>query len=578
MSERAAMDNSPQKQIKPANLIYGKDDSVPAASMAPLAVQQVVLVASDAVYPLLLVLSIGGSLDMAQNMISLMMIALGIGTVLQAMRGRIVGSGFLCGQETGFIAPSFMAMQAGGLPLLCGMTMAAGVFQMFFSRIIERLRILFPVEIVGSIMLFALPVYLTAAIPAFFGLENGSLPDRRVVQLSLVTVGTIVGLHIWGNRRCQEYALFAGIVVGYLGAHLFGLISAEQYEKLQAAKWLALPSLDHGGFRFDPLLLPAFLITSLANSVDTVGNLTLCQKLNDEQWKRLDFASIRGGLLAEGMGNICSGLLGTLGQGTNGASVGMAAATGATSRQIGFVTGALLIGLGFVPKLSVFFAIMPKSVIGALLIVSVAFFLPPAMQLCTSRMLDARRILVVGISTAFAYGVALTPELGKSLPETMQYVIAEPFSFGALIAIGLHLLFRIGIASHQKAAIKPDLAAVDTVDAFFKRCGGIWGARPEVVAKASTTVSQFFESAHELNLVRGDIMIDASFEEFNLDVELRYQGELLEFPDCRPSEQELMADDAAFIRLAGFLLTRFADKITSEKKGDCCMIRFNFEH
>ena len=36
MSARAAMDNSPQKQIKPANLIYGKDDSVPAASMAPL--------------------------------------------------------------------------------------------------------------------------------------------------------------------------------------------------------------------------------------------------------------------------------------------------------------------------------------------------------------------------------------------------------------------------------------------------------------------------------------------------------------------------------------------------------------
>ena len=149
---------------------------------------------------------------------------------------------------------------------------------------------------------------------------------------------------------------------------------------------------------------------------------------------------------------------------------------------------------------------------------------------------------------------------------------------GSIIAMFLHLLFRIGIASHQKLAITPGPETSEEILLFFKRNGGSWGARPEVVAKATSAIMEFIDTLSSLRLNQGPILIDASFEEFNLNVDVSYVGELLEISRTRPSEQELLTDDKAFSRLSGYLLTHFADKITSEKKNGRCCVHFNFQH
>lgn len=76
------------------------------------------------------------------------------------------------------------------------------------------------------------------------------------------------------------------------------------------------------------------------------------------------------------------------------------------------------------------------------------------------------------------------------------------------------------------------------------------------------------ETLQAQQLIKGPLLIDASFEEFNLNVDVSYQGELLAISQQRPTEQELLEDDMAFVRLSGFLLTKFADKISSEQKND----------
>ncbi len=86
------------------------------------------------------------------------------------------------------------------------------------------------------------------------------------------------------------------------------------------------------------------------------------------------------------------------------------------------------------------------------------------------------------------------------------------------------------------------------------------------------------ETLQAQQLIKGPLLIDASFEEFNLNVDVSYQGELLAISQQRPTEQELLEDDMAFVRLSGFLLTKFADKISSEQKNDRCHVHFNFQH
>ena len=86
------------------------------------------------------------------------------------------------------------------------------------------------------------------------------------------------------------------------------------------------------------------------------------------------------------------------------------------------------------------------------------------------------------------------------------------------------------------------------------------------------------ESLTTLELSRESVTLDASFEEFNLNIDMYYDGDLMEFPQIRPTEEELLMDDRAFIRLSGYLLTRYADRISSGRKDGRCHVRFNFEH
>jgi xanthine permease XanP len=76
----------------------------------------------------------------------------------------------------------------------------------------------------------------------------------------------------------------------------------------------------------------------------------------------------------------------------------------------------------------------------------------------------------------------------------------------------------------------------------------------------------------------GPMVIAASFDEFNLDVRLTYQGDLLEFPERRPSDEQIQESDEGVRLLAGFMLRRNADRVRSETKDGTSVVHFHFDH
>jgi NCS2 family nucleobase:cation symporter-2 len=99
--------------------------------------------------------------------------------------------------------------------------------------------------------------------------------------------------------------------------------------------------------------------------------------------------------------------------------------------------------------------------------------------------------------------------------------------------------------------------------------GGVWGARREVIMRATAALNEFVESAAGLGLVNGKIQAEVSFDEFNLDLDIRYDGQLMEFPSRRPTEEALLADDKAIANLSGFLIRQYADRVRSIVNGRC---------
>ncbi|MGH8469479.1 MAG: solute carrier family 23 protein [Gammaproteobacteria bacterium] len=169
--------------------------------------------------------------------------------------------------------------------------------------------------------------------------------------------------------------------------------------------------------------------------------LTLCQKINDADWKRTDMQSVSGGIFAGAIGTGLSGLLGGIGQSTFSSNVGLSLATGATSRSIAIPCGILMILLAFLPKFAVLFAVMPDPVMGAILIYVACYMILAGIQLITSRMLDARRIFVVGIALIFGLSADMVPGLYRDTPVLIQPLFSSSLVISTVLVVILNLLF-----------------------------------------------------------------------------------------------------------------------------------------
>ena len=82
------------------------------------------------------------------------MLALAIAVLLQALPRGPVGSRLLAPSSfTGvYLAPSLLAVKIGGLPLLWGMTIFAGLVEIVLSRVWTRLRTFIPSETAGLVV------------------------------------------------------------------------------------------------------------------------------------------------------------------------------------------------------------------------------------------------------------------------------------------------------------------------------------------------------------------------------------------------------------------------------------------
>jgi NCS2 family nucleobase:cation symporter-2 len=113
---------------------------------------------------------------------------------------------------------------------------------------------------------------------------------------------------------------------------------------------------------------------------------------------------------------------------------------------------------------------------------------------------------------------------------------------------------------------------------FMETQGGTWGARREVITRATAALNEFMESATVLDLVKNKARAEVSFDEFNLDVEIRYDGKLMDLPTRRPTEEALLSDDKAVASLSGFLIRQYADRVKTETANGQSRIQLHFDH
>ena len=133
-------------------------------------------------------------------------------------------------------------------------------------------------------------------------------------MIGMATLIAMVFATVWNRGRLHVLPMLIGLSVGYGLSLASGELPWTQLLHELSEPWISLPHRVAAGLSFRVSLLAPFLIACITANLKTVGDLTLCQKINDADWKRTDMKSVSGGIMANGLGTLFSGLCGGVGQ------------------------------------------------------------------------------------------------------------------------------------------------------------------------------------------------------------------------------------------------------------------------
>lgn len=567
---------------KPDTIIYGTEDRPPTFVVLLLSIQHVMILSIFLIAPVLVARAAKLSIKQAIDFISLTMIALGVGTLLQVRRWGPVGSGLLAipNSTSNWVPGCLIAAREGGLPAVAGLILMAATFEMILSRFLRKLRGLLPTELSGLV------VFVTGLGVAQAGMNNivgdmttdGSSHWLPSLLVSMGTLATTVGFSVWGRGPVNTIGAILGLVGGYIASLATGLVDGASLETLAHVPLIAIPSITPVLPSFDTALLLPSLITGLVILLNSIGALTAAQKLNDGNWNRQDLGSLSRGLLADGMAAAISALIGGGGISMAGSSVSLTAAARATSRTIGYAVSAGFMILSVVPRFSVLILSAPPPVLGAVLVFLSCPLMISGISIMSSRLLDTRKTLTLGIAFAFAVATSALVRAEPLLPYWMAPVLESPLLAAALAAILLNPILRLGIRQQVELVIPEGGMQHEDVAKFITQAGAAWGARRDVIERAQAPIAECLDTLVDAELAVGPVLLMLGFNELQLDAKITWRGSPLPLSSTPPTKEEMMTDAKSAVRMAGYLIGKLAGRVRSRFANGGGEIHLLFDH
>lgn len=567
--------------VRPEGIKYWQDERPPLAMTLMVALQHLAFLGTIMTLPVLLAHQAGLDNSGAAGLVSLTMIGAGCGVILQALNRSGVGIGLFSPMHTSAVAfpASLAAVKIGGLELAFGMMMVAASVQLAVSRVMTRLRPFFPVEIAGLIVLILGLGLGLIGLRAFLAINTPFEGDIRTLQTGFLTLAVIIGCNVWGRGRAQMFAVFIGLVTGQLFALANGVVNRSLVEDIFQVPFFSIPPIAQFGWEFRWELVPEFIIVGLALSFNCFGVLTVAQRANDAAWKRPDISGISRGLLAEGMTNALCSLINGVAQTASGGAIGLAQASGVTSRIVAFVLGGLFIVLAFFPPFAAFWISLSMPVIGAVLMFVASFIIVGGIKIITSRLLDTRKIVTIGLSLIMAIGhdAVLTAHFGR--PEgAVLSPLANTVTVALLVAVALNALFQLKVHKSVSRMLALNEQWQQTATELIWHLGHQWAARPEVIRRLDHALHELLDAIYAYNLSTApEVGLQATFDEYRCRIQVSYQGQALLIPVARPDPDELLHNPDGFQAMAGFLIGRLADDVRVETQKGGCVVTMTFD-
>lgn len=398
--------------------------------------QTMAMFAGLVMVPLIIARGIGVSAEDSTRLVGIAILVSGLTTFLQVSRWGVLGSGYLLvmGSSSLFIAPSIMAGKAGGLALVCGMTLAMAPVEALLSPAARVLKRLAPPLVIGVIVILLACSIVPVSIQQFMGGFNAGddLASWRMLAVGSFTVVCtfLANACPWGIVRVGS--VIVGLLAGSALAALFGMGDVSH---LREAAWLALPQPGWTGLAFSLDFALPFAMLYVISAIETFGDIHAIAVVSGEKMSAVENRRLSGGLMADAVGSALAGLFGTVANTSFSGNIAIAELSGVTSRKVGVIVAALLIVLSFFPKLAAALTIMPAPVLGGSMLVAVAILLSVGLRILFSGQPSHGELMVAGMALAIGLGVQSSPAIATHAPAWLAPLLRSSICMGTLVAI-----------------------------------------------------------------------------------------------------------------------------------------------
>ena len=451
---------------------YEPDDRPPKALTFGLGLQFTVLaIAGVVLTPAIVVRAAGGVSDAYLSWAVFAAVAVsGVTTVLQAVRVGRVGAGYvlLMGTSGAFIAVCVTALARGGPAMLATLVFISALFQFALAARLSLLRRVLTPTVAGTVIMLIAGTVMPIVFDMLADVPDGVPPLSAPVS-ALATVLVFTGIALKATGRLRLWAPVIGVGAGSMVAGLFGAYDAGS---VAAAAWIGLPAIAWPGFdlSFGPLfwgLLPAFVFVTLVGAIETIGDSVAIQRVSWRRPRAVDFRAVQGAVAADGVGNLLSGLAGTVPNTTYSSVIPVTELTGVAARGVGVAIGTIFVALAFLPKALAVVLAIPGPVAAAYLAVILAMLTVTGMKMVVQDGIDYRTGLVVGVS--FWAGIGF--QSGVIFPEYFANVagglLQNGMTAGGLVAILMTLFLEL-TARRRRLEVATDLSDLPKITEFLR--------------------------------------------------------------------------------------------------------------
>ena len=512
----------------PTSVRYEADEQPPLPLSVGLGVQLMVLIVAGIVLtPAIVIRAAGGSETYLSWAVFAAVAISGTTTVFQAVRLGRIGAGYVLAMGTSgaFIAICVTALVEGGPALLATLVVISALFQFAFSARLSLFRRVLTPTVAGTvIMLIAVTV-----MPIIFGMLTEvpeGAPALGAPVSAIATLLTVCAIALKATGALRLWAPVIGVVVGSAVAAYFGLYDTV---RVAEASWIGFPTVGWPGFDLDFgaafwSLLPAFIFVTLVGAIETIGDSVAIQRVSWKRRRAVDFRAVQGAVAADGMGNLLSGLAGTVPNTTYSSSVSVTELTGVGARVVGLVLGIVMIAFAFFPKALAVVLAIPGPVAAAYVTVLLAMLFVVGMKIIVQDGVDYRKGLIVGVS--FWLGVGF--QNGVIFPEFVADfaggLLQNGMTAGGLAAILLTLFVELTAPRRRRIELAFELSALTEIREFLADCASRYGWNEAMTRRLDAASEETM-----LTLLHDEEEPDADPRRLQLTVHKQDGGAALEF-------------------------------------------------